>query len=32
MLQRVEREVGELRGFGMIVDGDYAALFVKLVE
>ena len=32
MLQRVEHEVGLARGFGMGVDGDYAALFVELVE
>ena len=32
MLQRVEPEIGLARGVGMVVDGDYAALFVQLVE
>ena len=32
MLKGVEREIGELGGLGMVVDGDDAALFVQLVE
>jgi hypothetical protein len=31
MLEGVEGEVGLAGGVGMVVDGDYAALFVDLV-
>ena len=31
VLQGVEREVGEFRGFGVAVDGDYSAFFVEFV-
>jgi hypothetical protein len=31
MLQRVEAQVSQLGGFGMAVDGDYAALFVEFI-
>ena len=32
MLQRVERQIGELRGFGMAVDGSDAAFFVEFIK
>src|SRR5438309_273039 len=32
MLEGVEAEIGELGGFGVAVDGDYAALVVELIE
>jgi hypothetical protein len=31
MLKGVEAEIGLARGFGMAVDGDYAAFFVEFV-
>jgi hypothetical protein len=31
MLQSVQAEVGELLGFGVGVDGDYAAFFAKFI-
>jgi hypothetical protein len=31
MLHGVEAEIGQLGGFGMAVDGDYAALFVEFI-
>ena len=32
MLQRVETQVGEVRGLGMPVDGEDAAFFMEFVE
>lgn len=32
MLERVQTQVGKIRGFGMAVDGDHTAFFVEFIE
>ena len=32
VLQRVQGQIGQLRSFGVAINGDYAAFFVEFIE